>query len=105
MKNRLNFFVYAMFISVVGFCQEKVSYNHFPDLSDSKEYFRLLFGTNGSINLPYTIIKIGVKDQPFFLITSKADFKNYFKRKFSVTDRVAEAKELFFLRKNDKIFF
>src|SRR6218665_314417 len=90
---------------MVTFSQEKYKSHNFPDKNDSECYFKLLFGTNGSINLPYAVIKVQIKGHPYFLITSKGEFKNYFKEKYKVCDSLAEVKELLFLKNNSEISF
>lgn len=105
MKCKLILSVCTMLISVVSVCQEKAAYKSFPDKGDSEGYFKLLFGKNGSINLPYAVVKVQIKDHPYFLITSKEEFKNYFKEKYKLSDSAAEKKELLFLKGNNKILF
>ncbi|MCC6290078.1 MAG: hypothetical protein IT249_19540 [Chitinophagaceae bacterium] len=105
MKSKLIVFAFAMLTSALVFCQGKPAYKTFPHVSDSKEYFKLLFGKNGSINLPYQVLKIDIQNHPYFVITSKEGFKNYFKEKYKLSDSAAEVKELLFLQSNNKLTF
>ena len=103
MKGNLILLYLLMGISIAGICQQKLPFQNFPDSADSKDFFRHLFGTNGSVNLPYQVVKLQIKDYPHFLITSKKEVQNYIKAKYGLTDSLADIRELFFLQNGDKI--
>jgi hypothetical protein len=103
MKTHLLLVIFTLLFSVVAVCQNTPSYRQFPTRSDSDSFFKILFGKNGSINLPYQVVKLEIKDHPYYIISSKGGFKEFLKKKYNLSDSLAEIQELSFLRGNNKI--
>lgn len=71
----------------------------------NENYFDLLFSSNIFLNTTRTIIKVEIKeDNKFFLSTKKA-IQQFFKLKFNVSDSVADKMGYIFLSNNGKMSY
>lgn len=66
-------------------------------------FFDALFGSNGSLADPATLVKIEIEGLSSFFVMSKQGFANYFIYKFKISDKEALAMEKEFLINNDRI--
>ena len=81
LKKRLFLFIVLLTTSVAGFTQKR-NLDSFPDSADSKYFFDLLYGQNGSINDKNSQTKIEFGKNAYFTITPRDWLKSYYIMKF-----------------------
>ncbi len=102
MFNKFLFTIFSVCIIQNSIAQNNYELSNFPDKDDDNEFFEQLFGGNGELNNPFTLLKIDIKEAPLYFVGAKGGMKDFFKVKYKISDSAAELKLKAFLKNKCK---